>query len=56
MAVTINEFEVIPETPPAARGAGAGGSTSESDEPMTLEELEEMIQRELERLARLWAH
>ncbi len=57
MAVSINDFEVLAAEPPAAQNAGRGNQgTQENEERLSLEELDEMMQRELERLARLWAH
>ena len=56
MAVTINEFEVIPEAAPAVRGDATDAGAPESDEPLSLDELDVMIQREFERVERLWAH
>lgn len=54
MPVVINEFEVVaepqPTTPPSSP------APSPSAEPPTPYEIDRLVRRQLERLARIWAH
>lgn len=58
MAVVINEFEVMPESPAPTRGAGnekPDGKGSEKPE-MSDYEIKQMLERRAERLERVSAH
>ena len=56
MAVTINEFEVVPAPEPLPETSADTEGEAAGQEQMSLDELEVMLQRELERLARVRAH
>ena len=55
MAVTINDFEIMPSSTPTAQST-AFESTDNAAEALSAEELNVLIRRELERQARVWAH
>ncbi len=56
MAVVINEFEVMPaeQAKPAAANPPATGASEPP--PLTPQELADLVRRQLERAARVWAH
>ena len=60
MAVVVNTFEVAPELPqgPSARGAsqGEGGGESEKSEPPDEQQIQNLLERRLERFERVWAY
>ena len=55
MAVVINEFEVVPNE---SAKQSATPSPAQTDSPATPEpqQIEQLIERERERCARIWAH
>jgi len=59
MAVIINDFEVVSEPPPSdERGAGgeeAEGQAGQAQGP-TPHQVEQIIEHQQERRARVWAH
>jgi hypothetical protein len=55
MPVVINDFEVVPE-PQEAREREAVAPPPEEQPIVTALELEDRLQRQSERLARVWAH
>lgn len=55
MAVTINEFEVVPDSAPTT-AAASNSAGSEPAEALSLEELNVLLRREWERQARVRAH
>ncbi len=56
MAVTINEFEVVPDSAPATSTAVSNSASGEPAEALSLEELNVLLRREWERQARVRAH
>ena len=57
MPVVINEFEVVGEQPPAPRtDSGAQESPAPSERGASPYEVESILRREKERLARVQAH
>jgi hypothetical protein len=56
MAVTINEFEVVPAPEPLPETTANTDGEGTDEDVMSLEELEVMLQREMERIARVRAH
>lgn len=54
MAVVINEFEVVTEPQPAA--PASAGAKAQSPTGPTPDDIERIIRRQSERLARIWAH
>lgn len=55
MAVVINEFEVVPETPPSANPAPAAAQPTPQGLP-SAPEVERVIVHLTERAERVWAH
>lgn len=56
MAVVIDEMEVTPAAPEAKRGADAAAPGAGQQEKPKDYEVERMMQRQLERSERVWAH
>ncbi|HEX8137117.1 MAG TPA: hypothetical protein VF544_05960 [Pyrinomonadaceae bacterium] len=61
MAVIINEFEVVSEPPPSdERGGGGAGDEAEGQagqaQGPTPHQVEQIIEHQQERRARVWAH
>jgi hypothetical protein len=57
MAVVINEFEVIPETPAEAPAASPPPETPAAPRPsLPAYEMARVAQHETERALRVWAH
>ncbi len=57
MSVTINEFEVVTEAPAAAPAAASGENAQATGKRgATPHEIEAILRREKERLARVQAH
>ena len=58
MAVVINEFEVVPAPQPetTAQAGGTAALAQGQIPPLRPHELEEMVRRQMERAARVWAH
>lgn len=55
MAVVIDEFEVVTESPPPIVSQ-AEADRSAPDDALTVEEIERIMERQMERLARIRAH
>lgn len=59
MAVIINDFEVVSEPPPSDERGGAGGEAEgqagQAQGP-TPHQVEQIIEHQQERRARVWAH
>jgi hypothetical protein len=56
MAVVIHEFEVVAEKPPAEEPGGASPSASAPAPSSTPHDIERIVRRAAERLARVRAH
>lgn len=57
MAVVINEFEVIPETPAKTRSGSSEGQGSEGPSPQQMEqEVKRVLEMQMERVERVRAH
>ena len=58
MPVVINDFEVVTEQPPRSDRAATGGETPSAEQARgaTPHEIESILRREQERLARVQAH
>lgn len=65
MPVVINEFEIVTEPPAAPRSgpeqgqpaqSGAGASASPAPAALSPKDIERILRRRAERLARIWAH
>ncbi len=54
MPVVINEFEVVAAPQPAAEAAPA--EAAPANPSPTPYEIERVVERQMERLARIWAH
>ena len=55
MAVVINEFEVVPEPPPALPREGTQAAASPKALPAAMD-IEEKLRQQIERCARVRAH
>ncbi len=56
MAVVINEFEVMPASQPNAQAANQSPARASEPPALTPQEMADLVRRQLERAARLWAH
>lgn len=56
MAVVIDEMEVVPAQREATRGSDAPAANVEQQEKPKDHEVERMMQRQVERSERVWAH
>ena len=56
MAVVINDFEVMPGEPRQQRSGGPEEKGSEEQSPPDDHEIERLVEHQLRRCERVWAH
>lgn len=56
MAVVINEFEVVPAEAPQQQQAGPSEPGADKKSPPSEHELERLVEHQLSRGERVWAH